>query len=232
MSDSKEKIIFSWSGGKDSTLALHEIERSGKFEVVALLTTISTDFDRICMHGVRKSLLMNQVESLGLKLHEIPLAPCPTNVEYEANMERALSHYKEQGIRRVAFGDIFLEDLKEYRDKNLAKLGMEGIYPIWKRDSAKLITTFVDLGFKAVTTCVDTSVLPASFSGRIIDESFVRDLPLGADPCGENGEFHSFVYDGPLFRNEVKFVLGEKHITDRFCFCDLVPLELVRQENV
>jgi uncharacterized protein (TIGR00290 family) len=216
----KEKILFCWSGGKDSMMALHEITRSGLYDVEAMLTTLSEEFDRVCMHGVRRTLHEKQVASLNLKLHKIPLSPNPSNDEYESKMAAALSFYKAKGIRKVAFGDLFLEDLKAYRDKNLARLGMEGLYPIWKRNTKELILSFIQLGYKAVVVCVDTKVLDGSFSGRLIDESFVNDLPTSVDPCGENGEFHSFVYDGPLFSAPLPIKRGEKILRGQFMFSD------------
>jgi uncharacterized protein (TIGR00290 family) len=219
----KEKIILSWSGGKDSAMALYEIQKSGEHEVVALLTTMADDFDRICMHGVRRQLLENQADALNVPLHKIYVPRSPSNQEYEEKMESALKTYRDIGITRVAFGDIFLEDLKAYRDKNLSKLGMTGFYPLWKRDTKELIKSFIRLEFKAVVACVDLKVLDPSFSGRLIDDGFISELPGGADPCGENGEFHSFVYDGPVFQYPVLFSLGEKHMAEGFCFCDLVP---------
>ena len=227
----KEKIIFCWSGGKDSAMAFHEIQKEGRYEIVALLTTMADDFDRICMHGVRSRLLEQQAEAVGVPLHKIYVARSPTNKEYEAKMEEALLFYKSRGIAKVGFGDIFLEDLKEYRDKNLSKIGMSGLYPIWKRDTKELINAFVDMGFKAAIACVDTRVLAPSFSGRMIDRSFIADLPAKVDPCGENGEFHSFVYDGPIFKRPVEFSLGESHVAEGFCFRDLVPESKELQET-
>lgn len=219
-----EKILFSWSGGKDSALALYELIRSGLVQIDGLLTTVSEAYDRICIHGVRKSLLEAQVAAMGLKLHEIRLPEAPTNAVYEKKLEEALLQYRAQGINRVGFGDIFLEDLKRYRDDYLARINMQGIYPIWKRSTAELIRSFSRSGFKAVITCVDLTVLPASFAGREINESLLHDLPPNVDPCGENGEFHSFVYEGPIFRQKIKFELGGTHQTERFMFRDLVPV--------
>jgi len=215
--------LVSWSGGKDSCMALYEIQQMNGYQVAALLTTITRDYDRISMHGVRRVLLERQAESLGLRLHQVYISKGATNEEYESKMKEAFSLYCAEGVNRVVFGDLFLEDIKKYREQLLAPLGMKGLFPIWKQDTARMIRTFIDLGFKAVVTCVDPRVLDQSFAGRLIDDAFLRQLPPGVDPCGENGEFHSFVFDGPTFREEIKFSLGEMVSRDSFCFCDLLP---------
>ena len=231
----QHKTIMSWSGGKDSSLALYHILQSKNFDVLALLTTITKDYGRISMHGVRCELLEQQVASLGLTLDQIFLSVHANNAEYEAKLEEKLRFYQNQGVSHVAFGDIFLEDLRLYREKNLARIGLQGLFPIWKRDTTELMREFLDLGFRAIVTCVDTRVLDASFSGREIDDSFLADLPNSVDPCGENGEFHSFVFAGPIFRNQIHFEAGEKVIRDEyFCFCDLIPFGVkskVKQET-
>jgi uncharacterized protein (TIGR00290 family) len=215
------KLILSWSGGKDSALSLYTLQQSGDHEIDALLTTITRDYDRISMHGVRRSLLHQQAEALGLPVLEVGISANAANAEYEASMAAVLNAYQQQGIEAVAFGDIFLEDLRAYREKNLQSLGLASVFPIWKRDTHELATTFLQLGFKAAVACVDTQVLDASFAGRMIDEDFLRDLPEGIDPCGENGEFHSFVFDGPIFKHSIPITVGEKVMRDeRFCFCD------------
>src|SRR5215470_6977209 len=215
--------LVSWSGGKDSCMALHEIQQTNGYQVAALLTTITRDYDRISMHGVRRALLERQAESLGLRLHQVYISKGATNEEYESKMKEAFSLYCAEGVNTVVFGDLFLEDIKKYREQLLAPLGMKGLFPIWKQDTARMIRTFIDLGFKAVVTCVDPRVLDRSFAGMLIDADFLRQLPPGVDPCGENGEFHSFVFDGPTFREEIKFSLGEMVSRDSFCFCDLLP---------
>jgi len=220
---SPEPILFCWSGGKDSALALHSLLRQGDVRVAALLTTLTEGYDRISMHGVRRELLRRQAESLRLPLHEVFIPPQCGNPLYEARMEAAMRHYWEQGIRRVAFGDIFLEDLRVYREKNLARLDMTAIFPLWKRATRELIHEFHAFGFRAVTACIDPRVLNASFAGRELDESFFADLPPGVDPCGENGEFHTFVFDGPIFARPVEFTVGEVVQRDSFVFCDLLP---------
>jgi uncharacterized protein (TIGR00290 family) len=218
-----EDVLFCWSGGKDSAMALHALLAAGGFRAAALLTTITDEYDRISMHGVRRALLERQAESLGLPLHPVRIPPQCVNAIYEERMKAALGAHLARGVRRVAFGDIFLEDLRAYREKNLAQLGMEALFPIWKRDTRKLAREFVRLGFRAVAVCVDPRVLNASFAGRELDLSFFTDLPPGVDPCGENGEFHTFVFDGPIFRSPIAFRTGETLMRDGFCFCDLLP---------
>lgn len=215
-------IALSWSGGKDSALALRELQRSAQCEVVALLTTVTVGYDRISMHGVRRELLHQQAEALGLPLREVLIAPKAVNVEYEARMGKAFEAFRREGIRHVAFGDIFLEDLKRYREQLLARFDLECVFPLWQRGTRELIETFRTLGFRAVTCCVDPRVLDESFVGRELDESFLRDLPPGVDPCGENGEFHSFVFNGPNFTHPVPFTRGEAVRRDSFLFCDLL----------
>jgi uncharacterized protein (TIGR00290 family) len=220
---SVKRILFSWSGGKDSAMALYEIKKAKGYEIVALLTTVTDGYHRVSMHGVREELLERQAESLGLRLHKILIPLNPTNEEYESIMAEVLTEYKNENIHSVAFGDVFLEDLRKYREENLAKMGMEGIFPIWKRDSRELARTFIDLGFRAITTCVDSKVLDSSFVGREFNYDFLRRLPPHVDPCGENGELHSFVFSGPNFREEITFTIGETVLRDSFYFCDLVP---------
>jgi len=219
----KEKILLSWSGGKDSSITLYEIQKTQNYEIAALLTTITDGYDRISMHGVRRVLLERQAESLGLSLHKIHIPKNATNEIYEARLNEALTKYQKDGINSIAFGDLFLEDIKKYREDNLAEIGMRGIFPIWKKDTAGLARKFVDLGCKAIVVCVDSKVLDQSFAGKIIDESFLNQLPHNIDPCGENGEFHSFVFDGPIFKEEIKFTVGEVVLRDSFYFCDLLP---------
>jgi uncharacterized protein (TIGR00290 family) len=218
-----EDVLFCWSGGKDSAMALHALLSAHDCRVMALLTTVTEEYDRISMHGVRRALLERQAESLGLPLHAVLIPPHCINATYEARMKDALAQYFALGVRRVAFGDIFLEDLRVYREKNLAQVGMRAVFPIWKRDTRELAQEFVRFGFRAIAVCVDPRVLEASFAGRELDASFFADLPPGVDPCGENGEFHTFVFDGPIFRTPIAFRVGEKVLRDGFCFCDLLP---------
>jgi uncharacterized protein (TIGR00290 family) len=219
-----EKTLFSWSGGKDSAMALHELQKTSGCEISALLTTVTEEYDRISMHGVRRILLEQQAESLGLPLEKIYITKNASNGEYETKMREKLMDCRRRGVSSVVFGDIFLEDLKKYREENLSKIGMKGIFPLWKRDTTELANTFTDLGFKAVITCVDSRVLDKTFVGRLYDKKFLADLPSSVDPCGENGEFHSFVYDGPIFREMIALTPGEVVLRDdRFYFCDLIP---------
>lgn len=218
-----EDILFCWSGGKDSALALHALRAEPSLRIAGLLTTVTEEYDRISMHGVRRALLERQAESLGLPLHAVLIPPHCVNATYEARMKNALEQHLARGIRRVAFGDIFLEDLRSYREQNLARIGMEGLFPIWKRDTRELARELMRLGFRAVAVCIDPRVLDSSFAGRELDHTFFSDLPPGVDPCGENGEFHTFVYDGPNFQRPISFRIGETVQRDGFYFCDLLP---------
>ena len=219
----KERVAFCWSGGKDSALALYELRQSAEYEVVALLTTLTRDFDRISMHGVRRELLLRQAQAIGLPVDEVWITQGASNAEYEAQMGAQLAKYKSVGISRVGFGDIFLEDLRVYREQNLARLGLSAVFPIWKRDTTELIESFLACGFRSITCCIDTRKLDDSFVGREIDRRFLSELPAGVDPCGENGEFHSYACAGPLFDNEISVRTGETVRRDSFLFCDLLP---------
>ena len=214
---------MSWSGGKDSCLALYELRGGQSYDVTALLTTITQDYDRVSMHGVRRMLLERQAASLGLPLRQILISKGATNEEYERKMAEALSEYKAAGIESVVFGDLFLEDVRAYRDQFLARHAMHGVYPVWMRDTRAFVREFIALGFRAVIICVDSKVLDESFAGTLIDESFLSKLPAHVDPCGENGEFHTFVFDGPAFSEPVRLSVGEKIFRDGFWFCDLLP---------
>ena len=219
-----ESVIVSWSGGKDSAMALYEILKNQHYQIAALLTTVTEDYDRISMHGVRRVLLERQVASLGFPLEKVLISKNASNEEYESRMMQALTKYKHTGTTSVVFGDIFLEDLRKYREDKLAALDMRAIFPIWKRDTKELSRSLSALGFKAITTCVDTNALGSQFAGRVIDEQFLSELPPSVDACGENGEFHSFVFDGPIFKERVSYTLGEIVLREnRFCYCDLIP---------
>jgi len=220
----KEKILFTWSGGKDSAMALHELRKNAGNEIAALLTTITEDYDRVSMHGVRRELLEAQAASLGLPLEKVLISRQSSNEDYESRMRTVLERYKAEGVSSVAFGDIFLEELRTYREDNLAKIGMKGIFPLWKRRTSDLARNFIHAGFRAVITCIDSEVLDKRFAGREFDEAFLSELPSGIDPCGENGEFHSFVHDGPLFENRIRHTRGEVVLRDqRFWYLDLIP---------
>lgn len=218
-----ERILVSWSGGKDSALAVHEILKNNNLEVAALLTTVTKEYDRISMHGVQSSLLCRQADALGFKLEQAVISKDASNAEYELRTAEVMSRYQEEGVTSAMFGDIFLEDLRKYREERMSQIGMHSIFPIWKVETGQLARRFIDLGFKAITTCVDTTVLGKEFVGRELDERFFQDLPGGVDPCGENGEFHSFVYDGPIFKKPLSIRIGEKVLRDnRFYYCDLL----------
>jgi len=220
-----ERVLFTWSGGKDSAMALYELEMADGCQIAALLTTVTEDYDRISMHGVRATLLEQQAQSLRLPLEKVYLTRNSSNEEYEERMRDKLMQYRDQGVFSVVFGDIYLEDLRRYREDNLAKIGMRGIFPLWKRDVNELAHTVIGLGFKAVITCVDSNVLDRGFVGRVFDEQFLSELPGTVDPCGENGELHSFVYDGPIFRERIAHRKGKVVLRDnRFYYCDLIPL--------
>ena len=219
----REKVLLSWSGGKDSAMALYEIQRAQKYEISGLLTTVTEDYDRISMHGVRSVLLQQQAQSLGLPLEKI-FIPRETSIEeYESRMEIALTRFQQDGVSSVVFGDIFLEGIRKYREEKLSQIGMTGLFPLWERRSADLAHAFIDLGFKAVVTCVDPKVLDKAFAGRLIDERFLAELPVNVDPSGENGEFHSFVFEGPIFKERIPCTVGEVVLRGSFYFCDLLP---------
>jgi uncharacterized protein (TIGR00290 family) len=222
----KERVVMSWSGGKDSAVALHELLKSDRYEVVALLTTVSEEFRRISHHGVREELLEEQADAIGIPLEKVYLPSgesggC-TNEVYEAIMRRAMIAYRDRGVQTVAFGDLFLQDLREWREANLAKVGMRGIFPIWQRATAAFAYEVIRAGYKAYLSCVEGRV-GAGFVGRPYDAKLLADLPSGVDPCGENGEFHSFVYDGPIFRKPVEVRVGEVVVRDGRYYADLLP---------
>jgi len=220
-----EKVILSWGGGKDSALALYEIQKNDNYEILGLLTTLTEDYDRISIHGVRRILLERQADSLGFPLEKVFISKNASMEEYESRIREVLEKYLVAGVSSIVFGDIFLEDVRKYREDNLSKTGMKGIFPNWKRDTYELAHTFIDLGFKALITCVDSNVLDKKFVGRIFDEQFLKELPSNVDPCGENGEFHSFVYDGPIFQEKILCTKGKVVLREnRFYYCDLIPV--------
>lgn len=219
-------VVLSWSGGKDSALALHTLKRDARYQVVGLLTSVNEHYGRISMHGVREALLDVQAESLGLPLYKIHLSQHPSNEEYEQKMHATLAGFKDRGIRDVAFGDLFLEDIRRYRMDHMRKINMKSVFPLWHRPTHELAQEFIMLGFKAVLCCVDEQQLNGNFAGRDYDEALLHDLPAGVDPCGENGEFHTFVYAGPVFHKPLTFARGAcLRREDRFRFCELIPTE-------
>ncbi|HXE57536.1 MAG TPA: hypothetical protein VNK43_06010 [Gemmatimonadales bacterium] len=218
-------VLLAWSGGKDSTLALEALRAGGR-EVAALLTTITAEYERISMHGVRRSLLERQAGALGLPLVEAPIPPGASNAEYEAAFARALERARtlRPDLRTIAFGDLFLTEIRAYRERLLAALGWEPLFPVWGLDTAGLAREFIRRGHRAIIVCVDTHQAPGELAGRDYDESLLSDLPPGADPCGERGEFHTFVHAGPLFRHPVTVRRGERVLREgRFMYCDLLP---------
>jgi len=218
------KAIMSWSGGKDSAMALYEVRRAGGWEIEGLLTTITQDYDRVCMHGVRTALLEQQAAALGLPLDKIYLDANGSQEAYNAKMHTYLAGCRERGIEAMIFGDLFLQDVRQYRERNLAQAGMQAVFPLWGQDTPALAKRFLHLGFQAIITCVDLQALTQGFVGRRYDHAFLADLPPEVDPCGERGEFHSFVYDGPLFRNPVPFQTGCTIVREnRFAYLDLIP---------
>lgn len=221
----KEKVILSWSGGKDSALTLHALHQAGRYDVAAVLTTFTRDYDRVSMHGVRRELVERQTALIGLPLEKVWISQDASNEAYEMQMRAVLERHVKRGVSTVAIGDIFLEDLRAYREEKLARIGMKGLFPLWKLDTAALARSFLDLGFKGVITCVDTDLLDGRFIGRDYDEAFLKQIPSHVDPCGENGEFHSFVYDGPVFQEPIACARGEVVLREnRFAFCDLKPV--------
>jgi uncharacterized protein (TIGR00290 family) len=222
----RAQVFLSWSGGKDSALALAALRRDPAIEVVGLMTSITRPYDRISIHGVRRALLIAQARSLGLPLAEVPIDAHCTNDEYEAALHRALGDIKGAWPRLsgIAFGDLFLEDVRRYRERSLADSGVDLLFPLWGIDTAELAHKVIADGYVARVVCVDTTQLAGEFTGRLFDERLLADLPPGVDPCGERGEFHTFVSDGPLFDAPISYTIGEKVLRDdRFMYCDLAP---------
>jgi len=233
--------IFNWSGGKDSSLALYHCLQNPELDIKYLVTTINDVADRISMHGVRVELLKKQAESIGIPLYQIRLPEMPGMAEYDETMRHHLTKFKEEGITHAIFGDIFLEDLKNYRDTRLAEADMKGIYPLWKRDTHELIEEFLKLGFGTVIACTQAHL--GEFVGREIDHELIAQLPANVDVCGENGEFHTFAFKGPIFKQEIGYTLGDKifkeynapktdvddvHLASQpmgFWYCDLLSRE-------
>lgn len=222
----KENLILTWSGGKDSTLTLLKLQRAYRYDVVHLLTTINVETRRSIMHNIPEALLIAQAESIGLPLEVVELSPDASNDEYEDRLGEALAALRGTKIDQVAYGDIYLEDIREYRETHLARIGMKGVYPLWGRDPVGLADEVVALGIEAVVCCVDSTLLDVSFVGRKYDRDFLNDLPKYVDPCGENGEFHTFVSHSPAFARPVKYTLGEPYREqNRFAYMDLLPID-------
>jgi len=228
---SRPKAIVSWSSGKDSAFALQQIRVTEAFELVGVLTTVTTAFRRVSMHGVREELLDAQVASLGLPCQKIYIpSPCPNSV-YERQMTRVLTEMKSYGVTHVLFGDLFLQDIRSYREKQLAELGLHGVFPLWMRDTARLAREMLDAGIEAILTCVDLRKLDASFAGRRFDGDLLRSLPAGIDPCGENGEFHTFVSGGPMFSASIPVSVGDTVQREGFALADLLPVRCPARDN-
>jgi len=237
----KTKVIFSWSGGKDSAYCLHKVMQQNVYDVKYLLTTVNSNFRRVSMHGVREELLDLQAESIGIPLLKVTVSE-GTNDEYERQMEQLLLKAKDEGIELVVFGDIFLEDLRLYRENNLSKVNMKAAFPIWKTETRYLIQDFINKGFKTLTCCVNDGYLGEEWVGKEINNRFVSALPTHVDPCGENGEYHTFCFDGPIFKKKISFIVGEKiykpleirmqddskcttnTVTKGFWYVDLIPV--------
>lgn len=220
----RKSVVLSWSGGKDSALALDALSRDPGVKVVGLLTSVTRNYDRISVHGVRRTMLEAQIERLGLPLFEISLDPNCTNEAYEAAFHAALKEIEWDfpRVAHIAFGDLFLEDVRAYRERLLSGSGFEPLFPIWGLDTADLARRFIADGFSARLVCVDTTQVDAGFAGRLFDEQLLADLPVTADPCGERGEFHTFVSDGPVFDAPIPYRVGQTVLRDeRFMFCDI-----------
>ncbi len=223
----RPKAWVSWSSGKDSAWALHTLRNQGEVEVVALLTTVNTAHARVAMHAVRESLLDAQAEAVGLPLVKVPIPwPCP-NAVYEQAMEAAIGRARAEGVTRMVFGDLFLEDIRKYREEKLASTGVSPLFPIWGLDTRKLAQEMVEAGLRAYLTCIDPKKLAASFAGRVFDGRLLADLPAGVDPCGENGEFHTYAFDGPMFQKPIPAEVGEVVERDGFVFADVLTVPAV-----
>jgi uncharacterized protein (TIGR00290 family) len=217
------KVLLAWSSGKDSAWTLHALSARADVTVVGLLTTVNAAYDRVAMHGVRHALLQDQARAAGLSLWPVPIpSPCP-NETYEAAMAGVLRRARAEGVDAVAFGDLFLEDVRRYRERQMAGSGLDLLFPLWGRPTAALAEEMLDGGLRALLTCVDPRVLPADFAGRAFDRALLRALPDGVDPCGEHGEFHTFAWDGPMFSRPVRVRPGEVVTRDGFVFADLLP---------
>ncbi|HWP94986.1 MAG TPA: ATP-binding protein [Gammaproteobacteria bacterium] len=216
-------LWLSWSSGKDSAWTLHALRTAGEYHVTALVTTLNTAFDRVAMHAVRRDLLERQAQALGVPLRIVPLPwPC-SNDQYEAAMSALLAEARAAGVAHMAFGDLFLRDIRAYRERLLANTGVTPVFPLWDCDTRALAREMVDAGLRATVTCVDLGRLPAAFAGRTFDHVFLDELPPDVDPCGENGEFHTFCWAGPMFRRPLAIRVGTRLERDGFAWADLLP---------
>lgn len=232
----QKRALMNWSGGKDSALSLYHILQNKEYKVEHLLTSLNDSFKRVSMHGVREELLDQQAENIGIDLVKLRLAETVSMEEYQAKMAETMQPLIDSGVNYSIFGDIFLEDLRQHREERLEKVGMKGVFPIWKRPSLELLDEFWDLDFKTIVVAVNGKQLDKSFCGRVLDRDFVKDLPPTVDPCGENGEFHTFVFQTPYFKNTIKFEIGEtvdktyhfknsenEDLSSTYYFTDLIP---------
>jgi len=216
-----KRTILSWSSGKDSAWTLHVLRQSATHEVVALLTTITRDFDRVSMHGVRRELVEAQAEAAGLAVWAVEIPAACTNADYEAAMRAAIERARSEGVECIAFGDLFLRDIREYREQRLEGSGLQPLFPLWERPTRELADAMIAGGLRARLTCIDPRVMPRAFAGRDFDRELLSSLPPDIDPCGERGEFHTFAYDGPMFSRAIPIVEGETIERDGFVFSDL-----------
>lgn len=217
----REPIYLSWSGGKDCALALYHLRQGSEYDVIRLQTTVTDEYERSSIHGIRRPLLRTQARLIGLDVHEVVL-PVPSSYDsYEQSMLKALAEVRAQGIRKIAFGDLLLEDVREYREQLLARAGMEGIFPLWGQDTRAIGEELIERGFVARLIAVDTEMLAGEFIGRMYDQALLDELPPDVDPAGERGEFHTFVSDGPIFRGPVPYVPGEIEKQERTWYMDL-----------
>jgi uncharacterized protein (TIGR00290 family) len=222
-----KKIWLSWSSGKDSAWALHVLRQQGEYDITGLITTINSAFDRVAMHGTRRELVEMQAEAAGVPLIKVPLPwPC-SNVDYECAMKKVCDQALAESVSGIAFGDLFLADIRVYREQQLKGTGLEPLFPIWQIPTDKLARQMIAAGLRARLVCVNPKQLDAKFAGREFDLQLLSELPPGVDPCGENGEFHSFVYGGPMFRRELPVATGERVERDGFCYCDLLTAATV-----
>jgi uncharacterized protein (TIGR00290 family) len=221
----KKKILLSWSSGKDSAWSLHVLRQQAEYEIAGLITTINSAFDRVAMHSSRRVLVEMQAEAAGLPLIAVPLPwPC-SNADYECAMKKVCDEAVAAGVSAIAFGDLFLEDIRAYREKQLKDTGLEPLFPVWKIPTDALAQEMIKGGLRARLVCIDPKKLSPDFAGRDFNEQLLRDLPAGVDPCGENGEFHTFVYAGPMFNREIPVVAGERIERDGFWYADVLPKE-------
>jgi len=222
--DMVETVILSWSGGKDSAMAFRALTCDTRYKIRSLLTTVTEGYDRVSMHGVRVSLLDQQAKALGLPVVKVPIAQASSNEQYDSAMREVLAREHANGVTTIAFGDVALEEVRRYREERLGQVGMKAAFPLWNSDTLELALEFINAGFGAILTCVDSRQLDGTFVGRTLDRSLLADLPPGVDPSGENGEFHTFVYEGPIFSKSIPVRKGEVVLREnRFYYCDLLP---------